>query len=122
MSRDITYILGNPSERDYFIAYPACKDVNILAQFGLVNIVFPSILESESILTVLDCSSSSILFDNTGKPVKGENIVVNKPYHIIFDADFGGYRITNLTIPDELRIRDKDSKLIEHKPKKEDKK
>lgn len=90
--RNYRYALGYPIETKNFIEYPTCADVNTLAQYGLVDIIFTEILStSELQASILDCRTNTLLYKEDGEPLLACELIANKPTTICFDPSVGGY-------------------------------
>lgn len=88
-----TYLLGNPMTTKNFVQYPACSDVNLLAQRGLVKIVFREASTSELQVSIADCRTNTLVYKEDGTPLLGNQVKINTPSRIIFNAEVGGYVI-----------------------------
>lgn len=96
MNEKIVYTLGKPIAYTNFVSYPTCRDVNVLAEHGMVKIVLPEILTNRLQLSVLDCSTNTLLYKPNGSPVLYTDVVANRPYSIYFSPLLGGYVISDL--------------------------
>lgn len=85
------YILGKPILGKNFIEYPTCKDVNLLAQFGLVKVIFKEKIKERLQISILDCNTNTLMYKQDGEPFLSSDIVIGKPYRIIFKSCVGGY-------------------------------
>lgn len=88
------YVLGKPMIGRNFVQYPACKDVNILAQFGLVRVIFRDIVEDSKFqVSIFDCNTNTLIYKQDGEPFYPSDVIINKPYRLIFRPYLGGYMI-----------------------------
>lgn len=93
-NRGYRYKLGEPRVTTNFIEYPTCKDVNVLARYGLVEITFPSIVTDVRLqVSILDCNSNTLVYTEDGNPLISTEVVPNVPRKICFDPEIGGYVI-----------------------------
>lgn len=90
------YTLGQPRVGTNFVMYPTCKDVNILAEYGLVEVIFPAISTSSLQVSILDCNTNTLVYQSNGQPLIGTSVPVNTPIFLCFDAQVGGYIATNI--------------------------
>lgn len=95
----IRYELNNPILYTHFVSYTTCGDVNLLAKYDLVEIVFPSNTTSTLQISILDCRTNTLVYDINGRPVLGTQINPNQPYSIVFSPSFGGYILEGFTAP-----------------------
>lgn len=93
--RKYRYTLEQPRVGTNFVMYPTCKDVNILAQYGLVEVIFPAVSTSSLQVSILDCNTNTLVYQNNGKPLIGTDVPVNTPIYLCFDPQIGGYVTTN---------------------------
>lgn len=90
------YVLGRPTTTTTFIQYPACKDVNILAQFGLVDVIFTEVptVTSPLQICIRDCNTNTFLYKEDSSAFLSSDLTVNTPYNLIFKPSLGGYLAT----------------------------
>lgn len=95
--------LEYPIKYTNFVSYPThCKHLNILAYHNFAEIVFPSIITGATLqISILECTTNTLVYDINGKPVLATQIEPNRPYSIFFSPDFGGYVLVGFTIPTE---------------------
>lgn len=94
------YFLGKSRLTKNFVQYPTCKDVNILAQFGYVSVVFPDVQKDSKLqVSILDCNTNTLLYNKDCTPVLAASIVANQPYSIKFCPYVGGYVLTAPSCP-----------------------
>lgn len=97
------YMLGHYRQTQNFVQYPTCKDVNLLAQFGLVDIIFPDVDTASSLqVSIIDCNTNTLVYNSNNTPLLANAVVANQPYSIIFTPSVGGYVITSPTTPATL--------------------
>lgn len=94
-ARKYRYTLGQPRVGTNFVMYPTCKDVNILAQYGMVEVIFPAVSTSSLQVSILDCNTNTLVYQSDGKPLTGTNVPVNTPITLSFSSQVGGYVATN---------------------------
>ena len=113
-----TYILGNPRVTKNFVQYPTCSDVNVLAQRGLVRIVFREASTSTLQVSIADCRTNTLVYKEDGTPLLGNQVKINTPARIIFDAEVGGYIIYGY-LPNEVEEPEPAREVAVTTPKKE---
>lgn len=89
----VKYTLGNPRVEKNFVQYPTTSDVGVLARYGLVKIVFPSVTTSELQVSVIDCRSNTLIYKEDGTPLLGTEVKPNISSRICFCPRVGGYII-----------------------------
>lgn len=96
----LRYMLGHFRQTQNFVQYPACKDVNILAQFGLVDIIFPDVDTTTNLqVSVVDCNTNTLVYKEDCTPFLANEVVTNIRYSIVFNPFVGGYVITSPSCP-----------------------
>lgn len=84
--------LDFPVEYQNFISYPVyCRSFGILAKYKLVRAKFPSVIESDKPISILTCTSNTLLFTEECELVTFDMIEPHRPYDIYFDEVIGGY-------------------------------
>lgn len=96
--------LEYPIKYTNFVSYPThCKHLDILAYHSFAEIVFPSIITGTTLqISVLDCTTNTLVYDINGKPVLATMVEPNRPYSIYFCPVRGGYVLDGFTCPTTL--------------------
>lgn len=84
-----------------FVSYPThCKHLDVLAYHDFAEIVFPSIITGTTLqISILDCTTNTLVYDIHGKPVLATMVEPNRPYPVYFSPEFGGYVLEGFTVP-----------------------
>lgn len=100
-TRKTRVILNYPHKYMNFVSYPThCKHLDILAYHSFAEIVFPSIITGTNLqISILDCTTNTLVYDVNGKPVLATMVEPHRPYSIYFCPVKGGYVLNGFTCP-----------------------
>ena len=93
--------LEYPIKYTNFVSYPThCKHLDILAYYNVAEVVFPSIITGTTLqISILDCTTNTLVYDINGKPVLATEVEPNRPYSVYFSPQYGGYVLEGFTVP-----------------------
>lgn len=93
--------LEYPVKYTNFVSYGThCKHLDVLAYHDFAEIVFPSIITGTNLqISVLDCTTNTLVYDINRKPVLATMVEPNRPYSIYFCPIAGGYVLAGFTCP-----------------------